>query len=126
VLQDPQKRDALIAALQSLAANTGAKAAPAAAPAAAKPIADIPLAPGSLGATVLDASARMATTLTNQVIVDARSITDFPLLWRWVTELADDPGSRAVVLAAAWRLAAVAVIGLIVVWLASRCAGRAE
>jgi small-conductance mechanosensitive channel len=114
VLQDPQKRDALIAALQSLAANTGAKAAPAAAPAAAKPIADIPLAPGSLGATVLDASARMATTLTNQVIVDARSITDFPLLWRWVTELADDPGSRAVVLAAAWRLAAVAVIGLIV------------
>ena len=106
VLQDDQKRAALVATLQTLAAPPGKEAA--------TPQARIPLAPGSLGAVLLDTSERVANNLTRQLVMNARAVTDFPLLWRWFSHVAGDESLRGAVLSAAWRLAAVAAIGLAV------------
>lgn len=117
VLQDPQKRDALVQTLQTIAkaAPGGASAAaPAEAPkatpkpsaaATAKPA--VPLTPGSVGAQLLAGLSAWLRALGGDVAAAARSATDMPRLLGWLKRLVSDPVARTTVLDALWRILVV-------------------
>ncbi|HEY0417897.1 MAG TPA: mechanosensitive ion channel domain-containing protein, partial [Acetobacteraceae bacterium] len=88
---------------------------PAAAP-AAEPILPVPLAPDSLGAQLVVGASERLSHMSDDLADTARSITDFPLILRWLTVLATDPDVRAQLLAAAWKLLLVLAIGLGAEW----------
>jgi small-conductance mechanosensitive channel len=108
-------------------APAAAPAAPAAAPApAAKPAAHIPLAPDSLGAQVLVDASQSLNTLSKEVTTTAQTVMSVPLLWRWMRDIATDPGQRALAIAVAWRFAVVMLCALAAEWLAIRGLGGAR
>jgi small-conductance mechanosensitive channel len=128
VLQDDTKRAQVIAVLEALAkvAPAAAPAAPAApaAAAAAEPKLSIPLAPDSLGAQILvDASNRLSS-LSGELVGTAQAVTDFPLLWRFIVDVANDQWSRRLLLDAGWKLLVVAAVGLAAQWAARRLLRR--
>ncbi|MBV9553319.1 MAG: mechanosensitive ion channel [Alphaproteobacteria bacterium] len=99
VLQDPQKRDRLIAVLQTIA-----KAAPVAEPADAAPAKPtVTLEPDSLGAQLLVAVSHWGTRLSGEAEATLRTMSDLPALWRWFVGLEADPrASLTLFMAAAW------------------------
>ena len=143
VLQNDAERAKLIAVLQAIAAVQPVISAPAAVPptkgAAAHPTAPtmiavpvpvpattaaapssdtsdkptIELAPNSVGAQLLVGASQEIAGLSDKVVVIAREITDFPLLWFWLTQLAYDQQMQASILDAAWRLVVVVGLGLV-------------
>jgi small-conductance mechanosensitive channel len=136
VLRDDARRAQVIAVLQALV-QTAPATAPAAGPAApaaggattpapgaaAKPGGapgvetgnlPIPLAPDSLGAEVLVGASQRLSQLSAAVVRTARTVTDFPLLSRWVVHLVTDPETREALLSAAWKLAVVMAAGIAV------------
>jgi moderate conductance mechanosensitive channel len=116
VLQDPTKRAQLIETLQTVA-----KASPSAKPAAASPVA---VAPDSLAAQLLSRLATWPQLLAGGTEAAVRTITDFPLLWRWVRHTAADPGERQELLDALWQLALAVAGALLLEWLARRALAR--
>jgi small-conductance mechanosensitive channel len=124
VLQDDAKRAQFIAVLQNMArllappsAATAAPATPgqpAVAGAAAVPGLPIPLAPDSLGAQVLVGASQHLSSLSGDLVENARELTDFPLISRWVVHLATDRDSQHDLLDTGWKLALVMAIGLAV------------
>ena len=99
LLNDPQKRAAFTATLETLA-----KASAVAAP--GKPAA-VKLAPDSLGAEVLKEGTAWLGGLSGQVASLGQVLGDLPSLWRFTVRTGDNPVLRARALDAAWRLALV-------------------
>jgi moderate conductance mechanosensitive channel len=100
VLQDPQKREQLIATLKAIA-----KAAPAPAERApaAKTAPEVTLKPNSLGAQLLVVMSRSSLRLAGEAAATLQTMNNLPALWRWMTTLETDPqASHALLIAAAW------------------------
>ena len=129
VLENPGTRDALIAALKALAegappqnaapaAAAAAKAKPEAAPAkpgtpaAATAALPIPLQPNSLGAQVLVGLSERLHGTSEAISGALRTIISLPLLSIWIASVWHDRYLHQMLLAVAWRLAVVAVVGL--------------
>jgi small-conductance mechanosensitive channel len=132
VLQDDAKRAQFIAVLQNMARVlpqpsatpatpptpaqpvVAGTAAPGGAPAPADAKLTIPLAPDSLGAQVLVGVSQHLSSLSSDLAENARALTDFPLISRWVVHLASDRDAQLDLLDAGWKLALVMAIGLAV------------
>jgi moderate conductance mechanosensitive channel len=142
VLENPQKRNELIATLKAIAQSGAAKpAAPArAAPVPAKPGATpapakvvpapadekkITLEPDSLGATVLISVSGFATRLWAETLFSAQSIQSVPLLWGWMVVMATNPLAYTLLRAAVWRVALAFACGLALLFLVTRLVGPA-
>ncbi len=117
MLQDPQKRDQLIATLQTIA-----KAQPPAAPAPAP--AAVPIAPGSLGAQVLTGASSFLNRMSGEALAAFGAIRSVPQLWVWLQAMATDPAAQAVLLDTLWRLIVVLAIGLAAQWAVRRLVQR--
>jgi moderate conductance mechanosensitive channel len=112
VLQDPQKRAALIATLQAIAA--GSPAAPAAAatsapvgtpaPAdSAKSPTEVTLKPNRLGAQLLVAASRWSVRLAGEAAATLQTMNNLPALGRWLISLENDPqAGLGIAIAAGW------------------------
>jgi small-conductance mechanosensitive channel len=114
VLKDDAKRAQLMGVLETIAkgqALTAPPPAPPPAPAAATAL-PLPLKPDSVGAQVLVDASQKITALTDEVVSMARAVTDFPLLWNWVTQLITDATLQLAILDTVWRLAVVLAAGL--------------
>jgi small-conductance mechanosensitive channel len=121
VLQDDKKRAQLIETLQTIAkavpAASSAKAPSASTktPAAAVKAALLPSV--GLGEQLITQFWDWADRIALQVGAAAKAVTDFPLVWRWVNHVIDDPDARAWALATLWKMGLVVVCGLAVEWL---------
>ncbi|TWB18873.1 small conductance mechanosensitive channel [Nitrospirillum bahiense] len=104
-LQDPQRRDALIAQLKLLAdANPSATSAPVPAPAPvatpAAPAAAAPAAPAQesevemLGARVLDALSDRIEEFSEEIAAAGQALLDLPKAYRWLDRQMSDPRLR--------------------------------
>jgi len=112
VLQDPQKRAALIATLQTIAAGSpaapasAATLAPAATPAPAAPAkapTEVTLQPDSLGAQLLVAASRWSVRLAGGAAATLQTMNNLPALGRWFISLEHDPqAGLSVAIAAGW------------------------
>ena len=127
VLQDPAKRAQFVSTLQAMAkALPPSPAAPPAKPAAPAPVspAKVEIAPNSLGAELVRGSSQRVSQLSAQVLGTARTVTDFPMLWRWAREIASDRNVQDQLARAGWRLLLVLGAGLAAEWLVSRVLRR--
>jgi moderate conductance mechanosensitive channel len=112
VLQDPQKREQLIAVLKAIAATAPA-IAPTPVPAAEAPTTPaITLKPHSLGAQLLVTLSRWSARLAKETATTARAMTNLPALWSWLVTLATDPAAAASFLIAIGCLVLVVACGL--------------
>jgi small-conductance mechanosensitive channel len=115
VLTNDAKRAELVSTLQViLRAEQGGTRPADAAPATPATALAIPLAPNSLGAELLIGASERLSALSSNLVATAQTVTDFPLLSRWVINLARDPASRAAMFDAAWKLAVVLGAGILV------------
>lgn len=103
VLQDPKKRDQLIATLRAIVKAAPASApvsesappapaegeAPAAPASAAAPT--VTLKPNSLGAQLLVALSAWSVRLAGEAASTLQTMNNLPALWRWFVELETDP-----------------------------------
>jgi small-conductance mechanosensitive channel len=110
VLKDDAKRAQLMGVLETIAQGQALAATASPAPPAAALA--IPLKPDSVGAQVLVDASQKLSALTDEVVQMARSVTDFPLLWNWVTQLITDATLQLAILNTVWRLAVVLAAGL--------------
>lgn len=90
---------------------------------AAKPPA-IVLAPNSVGAQLLFGASETLGELSDEAIQVARTVTDFPLLWNWITRLASDRQMQMAIFDAIWRLVLVLAVGLGAEWATRRALRR--
>ena len=111
VLNDPQKRAALTASLQSLVKATNAPAPPKPAPAV-----DVPLAPNSVGAQVIAQSSTWFAELTGQFSAFKHVLGNLPAVWAFTRRTVTDPDVRAAAVDAAWHLAVVIAAAFLVQW----------
>ena len=109
VLNDPVKRAAFAATLQTMV-----KATKVAAPAPAKPA--VPLAPDSVGAQLLNDGTHWLSGLSGQLAAFGKVMGDLPSVWRFTVHTAEDPALRARALQAGWRLAAVLLAAGLLEW----------
>ena len=132
VLEDDGKRAQTIETLRTIAGalasaqhshGDSAAAPPKAAADAADPEAAEALTPDSLGAQMLVQVSKWISTISDDIEAAARTITNFPLLWRWIEQTANDPYARGRLFDAAWKLMIVFGCALMLEWLAQR--GRA-
>ncbi|MBV8096417.1 MAG: mechanosensitive ion channel [Acetobacteraceae bacterium] len=112
-LKDDQKRAQLIATLEALA-----KAAPPGEGGNATPKKElrIPLAPGSLGAQVLESTSGFLTQIEAEAVSTFGAVRSIPSFWSWLITMTTDPLARERLFDTAWRLAVVLVAG----WAAQR------
>jgi small-conductance mechanosensitive channel len=107
VLQDPQRRDQLIATLKALAKTAPPAAEPAPTPAATPEIA---LKPDSLGAQLLVALAAWSTRLGHEAAAALQTMNNLPALWRWFATLESDPeAARSLLLSGSWMALVIAI-----------------
>jgi len=100
LLNDPQKRAAFAATLE-----TFTKATAAAEP--KKPDGPVPLAPNSIGAQVITEGSGWLAGLSHQFASFGKILGDLPTVWAFTLRTTTDPALRGAALDAAWRLAAV-------------------
>ena len=141
VLKDPARRAELIAVLEAMAKASSAPPAakpaapspaapvapaPAVAPPAAAPVAPAgaaapaapaaapvsPLLPDSLGAQLVADASDQLSELSDTAVAAVRSITDFPLLGRWVKQVSGTAEIRDRLFEAVWSLALVLGLGV--------------
>jgi small-conductance mechanosensitive channel len=98
VLQDPAKRDQLIATLRTIAQ--------------AQPQPSAPVAPGSLGAEILTGASGFLHRVSTGTAAAFGAARQLPLARAWLA----DPSTRAALLEIIWRLALVVAVGLVVEW----------
>jgi small-conductance mechanosensitive channel len=137
VLEDDQKRGALLQTLRAIAqaapaapddnaapADGGAAPAePAAAPAKpAEPASDAPaaLTSGGLISQLLGGGSAWFAGLADELVQTAQSAARIDLFTRWLTRIAEDPQDRRLVVSGAWRLVLALVVALAAEWLARR------
>lgn len=113
VLQDPQKRSALISTLEAIAQTTPANPAPAAASApvpadpadGGKPGTKVTLKPHSLGAQLLVAATHWSTRLGGDAAATLQTMNNLPALGRWFLDLETNPQElRNLGIAAGWLM----------------------
>jgi len=119
LLNDPQKRAAFEANLETLT-----KATTAAAAAQAKPASPVPLAPDSVGAQLIAEGSGWIGGLSHQLASFGRVLGDLPSVWAFTLRTVRDPVLRATALDAAWRLGVVLGAALLAEWAASRLLRR--
>jgi small-conductance mechanosensitive channel len=110
LLNDPQKRAAFTATLQTLAKASAAVAPPAAA-------SPVPLAPDSVGAQVLSEGSTWLTGLSHQFATLGHGLSELPALLAFTNRAATDPAMRATILDAAWHMAAVLAAAALAEWI---------
>ncbi len=89
---------------------------------AAKPV--IALTPNSVGAQLLYGVSEQIAGLSDHVVHVVQTVSDFPLLWTWVTRLATDRQTQLAILDALWRMLVVLGAGIAAEWLARRALRR--
>jgi small-conductance mechanosensitive channel len=104
LLNDPQKRAAFTANLQTLA-----KASAAINPPKAAATGPVPLTPNSLFGQLLSESGRWAANLSHQAESFGRVLGGLPAVWGFTLHMLNDPGARTNAFDAAWRLVVVLV-----------------
>ena len=111
VLNDPQKRAALTATLQSLVKATNAAAPP-------KPVPEVavPLAPNSVGAQVIAQSSTWFAELTGQISAFNHVLGNLPAVWAFTRRTVTSPDERNAIFDAAWHLVVVIAAALLVQW----------
>jgi len=119
LLNDPQKRAAFEAQLQTLM-KASAAIAPKPAPAAAA----VPLAPDSVGAEVIQKSASWLADLTNQVTAFNHVLGNLPAVWAFSLRVMHDPQRREQVITAAWHLGLILLVAIAVEWIFDRILRR--
>ncbi len=124
VLNDPAKRAAMIATLQTIAHAEAAAAKPTAPEAHPPPTLGLPLAPDSLGAAVLVGGANVMTEAAGRVTDVLHTARGLPALWDWMVTMATDPVARTLLIDLAWRLALVLAVSAAVMWCISRVLRR--
>jgi small-conductance mechanosensitive channel len=111
LLNDPQKRAAFAATLE-----TFSKATAAAEPKKPATTSPVPLAPDSVGAQVISESSSWLAGLSHQFASFGRVLGDLPTVWAFTLRTVQDPTLRASALDAAWRLAAVLAAAILAEW----------
>lgn len=125
ILQDPQKREQLIAVLHTIAAAAPtAPAAPASNGGAAKPAPAVALKPNSLVAQLLVAMSAWSVQLGTEAAAILGTLNNLPALWRWLARLRTNPEAGMSVLVAAGWLALVFGCALLVEFVSSRVLRR--
>jgi small-conductance mechanosensitive channel len=121
-LQDPGKRDQLIETLRSIAkVSSVAPAAQSVTPGAGSAaVAD------GFGADMLSEASSKIGELSAEFEHSVRATTKFPLLWRWLTNTANDPQAQQLLLSILWRAVAVAILALLAERLAQFALRRAR
>ncbi len=109
LLNDPQKRAAFTATLETLQKATQVVNPP-------KPASAVPLAPNSVGAQLLKEGSTWLTGLSSQAVSFGRVLGDLPSVWRFTLRTMDDPARRDRALDAAWRLALVLALAGLAEW----------
>ncbi len=109
LLNDPQKRAAFTATLETLS-----KAANAASP--AKSAEPVKLAPNSVGAQLVRESSVWVSGLSGQLASFRRVLGDLPSVWLFTERTLENPAERARALDAAWRLATVLGLAGLAEW----------
>jgi small-conductance mechanosensitive channel len=118
LLNDPKKRAAFEAQLESLTKAAAATAPkPAAAPA-------VPLAPDSVGAEVIQKSASWLSDLGNQVTAFNHVLGNLPSVWAFSLRVLHDPVRRAAAGQAAWHLGLILLVAAAVEWVFDRILRR--
>jgi small-conductance mechanosensitive channel len=109
VLNNPQKRAAFTATLESMT-----KAVAATAPKPAPAVVAVPLAPDSVGAQVLAQGAAVLANLTTEASAFGHVLGNLPAVWAFTTRSFNDPDARARVIEAGWHMTIVlaAAIGV--------------
>ncbi len=109
LLNDPQKRAAFTATLETLAkASSVAGPKPAAA--------SVPLAPDSVGAQVLREGTTWLSGMSGQLVSFGRVLGNLPSVWAFSLRTMQSPELRARALDAAWRLALVLAAAGLAEW----------
>jgi len=111
LLNDPQKRAAFAATLETFTKATAA--ADPKKPGASSPV---PLAPDSVGAQVISEGSSWLAGLSHQFASFGRVLGDLPTVWAFTLRTVQDPSLRATALDAAWRLAAVLAAAILAEW----------
>jgi small-conductance mechanosensitive channel len=119
LLNDPQKRAAFEAQLQTLM-KASAATAPKPAPAAAA----VPLAPDSVGAEVIQKSASWLADLTNQVTAFNHVLGNLPAVWAFSLRVLHDPQRRDQAITAGWHLGLILLVAIAVEWIFDRILRR--
>jgi small-conductance mechanosensitive channel len=104
VLQNDARRTQFINTLEYMARALPPPAAAAPAAAVAVPI---HLAPGSLGADVLETVSQHLGAVSKELADTAEAVNHFPLVWIWLQNIAQDPDTRWAMLDAAWKLVVI-------------------
>jgi moderate conductance mechanosensitive channel len=76
--------------------------------------------PDSLGAQMLIQASEWIGAISQNIQATARTITHFPVLWRWIEQTASDPYARERMFDAVWKLIVVLCFALMLEWLALR------
>lgn len=120
VLQNDAKRAQFIQTLQAIAqAGT-----PAAMPASeAQPPAS-PLPTDNLGVQLLKQASDWLGEVSGQLALAGRSVSDFPMIGRWIVQMVSDPAARDTLLGTAWKLLLVLTCALAAEWLVQRAIVR--
>ena len=107
-LQDAGKRDQLIETLRSIAKVASVPAAQSVTPGTGSAaVAD------GFGADVLSEASSKIGELSAEFGHSVRATTKFPLLWRWLTNTANDPQAQQRLLSILWRAVTVALLALL-------------
>jgi small-conductance mechanosensitive channel len=101
ILQDDQKRAQLIQTLRTIARASQ--------PIPSTPTASSPVPADNLGVQLLVQVSDWFGDVSSQLAAAARNLSDFPMIWRWLVQLATDPIARQTLFDTAWRLALVIV-----------------
>ncbi len=103
LLNDPQKRAAFTATLETLQKATAVVNPP-------KPAAPVKLAPNSVGAQLLKEGTAWMSGLSGQFVSFGRVLGNLPSVWSFTQRTAENPVLRARAIDAAWRLALVLAV----------------
>ena len=126
VLNDPAKRAAITATLQTIArALPATPTAATPAPAAAKSAPDgTPLAPNSLGAAVLVGAANFMNQAADWLCDTLHAAHGVALLWVWLVTMGTDPVAHELLIELSWRLAVALTGSLAVMWCVAQALRR--
>ena len=120
VLQDEGKRTQLLQTLQTIvkASSNAPKNGTASIGASANPPAE------NLGVQLLVQVSDWFGEVSAELAAAARTVSDFPMIWRWLVQLATDPTARQTLIDTAWRLALVILCAFVAEWIIRRAIRR--